>query len=151
MSQFQEVAKMKMLSLPLLTAASIAFAPAEGRTGSGVFRDKPVEAGDLAQYRSSYRLVLLFAPSDQDPAYIEQRAALEATLDGLVERDILVVIDTDPNGHGSLRTSFDAEGFEVLLIGKDGGVKLRQREPIGTDTLFALIDAMPMRRQEMRR
>jgi len=40
-------------------------------------------------------------------------------------------------------------GFEILLIGLDGGVKLRQDEVIDTETLFARIDAMPMRRQEL--
>jgi hypothetical protein len=74
---------------------------------------------------------------------------LGEAVDELVERDIVVLIDTDPSGQGPLRTSFGAEGFEVLLIGKDGGVKLRQQEPVGTDVLFAVIDAMPMRRQEM--
>jgi hypothetical protein len=64
MSAFQETAKMKMISLPLLTVAAIAFAPAEGRTGSGVFRDGPGEADGLAQYPWRHRVVLLFAPSD---------------------------------------------------------------------------------------
>ena len=36
-----------------------------------------------------------------------------------------------------------------MLIGKDGGVKLRQEEPISVADLFALIDSMPMRKQEM--
>jgi hypothetical protein len=147
MSPLQEVAKMKTLSLPLLTAAAIAFSPAEGRAGSGVFQDEPADG--LERYRWSHRPVLLFAPSEQAPAYVEQRAALGEAVDELVERDIVVLIDTDPSGQGPLRTSFGAKGFEVLLIGKDGGVKLRQQAPVGTDVLFAVIDAMPMRRQEM--
>jgi hypothetical protein len=39
--------------------------------------------------------------------------------------------------------------FRVVLIGKDGDVKLRQEEPISMADLFALIDAMPMRKQEI--
>jgi hypothetical protein len=138
---------MKTLSLPLLTAAAIAFAPAEARPGSDVFQDRPVDG--LERYRWSHRPVLLFAPSTQEPAFVEQRAAFEAAVDGLVERDIVVLIDTDPSGQGPLRTSFGATGFEVLLIGKDGGVKLRQQEPVSADVLFTVIDAMPMRRREM--
>jgi hypothetical protein len=38
----------------------------------------------------------------------------------------------------------------VLLIGKDGGVKLRAEEPLPAAEFFALIDTMPMRRREMR-
>jgi hypothetical protein len=36
-----------------------------------------------------------------------------------------------------------------LLIGKDGGVKLRSSEPVSVKDIFGLIDSMPMRRQEM--
>ena len=39
------------------------------------------------------------------------------------------------------------DGF--LLIGRDGGVKARY-EALDLDTVFALIDTMPMRIQEMR-
>lgn len=41
--------------------------------------------------------------------------------------------------------------FEVVLIGLDGGIKLRQNEILQTEKLFSLIDSMPMRRAEMRR
>ena len=40
--------------------------------------------------------------------------------------------------------------FEVILIGLDGGVKLRQTEMISLDKLFTLIDGMPMRRREIK-
>jgi hypothetical protein len=39
--------------------------------------------------------------------------------------------------------------FQVVLIGKDGGVKLRSSEPVSMKDLFGLIDSMPMRQQEM--
>jgi hypothetical protein len=40
--------------------------------------------------------------------------------------------------------------FEVILIGKDGGVKKRKTELMSTDGLFAIVDAMPMRQSEMK-
>lgn len=40
--------------------------------------------------------------------------------------------------------------FEVILIGLDGGVKLRQTEMISLKKLFTLIDGMPMRRREIK-
>lgn len=40
--------------------------------------------------------------------------------------------------------------FAALLIGRDGGVKLRSKEPITAKELFGRIDEMPMRRREMR-
>ncbi|GGD86509.1 hypothetical protein GCM10011390_01410 [Aureimonas endophytica] len=45
----------------------------------------------------------------------------------------------------------DPAAFTVLLIGKDGGVKRRSGSPIAAEALFSTIDAMPMRRQEMRK
>ncbi|MEO1019351.1 MAG: DUF4174 domain-containing protein, partial [Pseudomonadota bacterium] len=50
-----------------------------------------------------------------------------------------------------LRDAFGVENsdFRVLLIGKDGGVKLRSNEWVSAHEVFALIDTMPMRRREM--
>ena len=43
----------------------------------------------------------------------------------------------------------DKEDFEVLLIGLDGGIKLRQTEVLTKKALFNIVDAMPMRRNEL--
>ena len=40
--------------------------------------------------------------------------------------------------------------FAALLVGKDGAVKHRSAEPVEPGELYALVDAMPMRRREMR-
>ena len=42
------------------------------------------------------------------------------------------------------------EAFVLILIGKDGGEKMRKEQPIQAATLFSTIDAMPMRQAEMR-
>ena len=39
--------------------------------------------------------------------------------------------------------------FEMLLIGKDGGIKLRSNSRLPAKTLFSLVDSMPMRQAEM--
>ena len=39
----------------------------------------------------------------------------------------------------------------MVLVGKDGGAKLRTAEVPDLDALFDLIDGMPMRIAEMRR
>ncbi|HMQ58040.1 MAG TPA: DUF4174 domain-containing protein [Rhizobiaceae bacterium] len=51
----------------------------------------------------------------------------------------------------TLRAAFGIfeEGFTTVLIGKDGGVKYRAGEAVSARKLFALIDAMPMRKAEM--
>jgi Domain of unknown function (DUF4174) len=83
---------------------------------------------------------------------------------GLNERDVVVIsvlkdiVSTRerpaaPVSADDLRDAYDVlpHDFLVVLIGKDGGVKLRQDEPILAADLFALIDSMPMRKQEMGR
>ncbi len=38
----------------------------------------------------------------------------------------------------------------VILIGKDGELKLRKQLPVELSEIFSVIDAMPMRQREMR-
>ena len=48
------------------------------------------------------------------------------------------------------RFAMPDDAFEVVLVGKDGGVKERRRTVFETEELFGIIDAMPMRMREMR-
>jgi hypothetical protein len=48
------------------------------------------------------------------------------------------------------RLSVPSGRFTVILIGKDGGEKIRQGSSVDLKEIFAIIDAMPMRQQEMR-
>ena len=79
---------------------------------------------------------------------------------GFKERQ-LVVLRLLANGKSSLSTTsvtaltkrFDADpqSFTVVLIGKDGHDAYRSKEPVTAQSLFSRIDAMPMRREEVRR
>ena len=53
----------------------------------------------------------------------------------------------------ALRKRFDvsAGDFRVVLIGLDGGAKLVRGAPVALEELAATIEAMPMRRDELRR
>ena len=42
------------------------------------------------------------------------------------------------------------ESFEIILIGLDGQIKLQQTEILTNEYLFRTIDAMPMRKNEMK-
>jgi hypothetical protein len=92
---------------------------------------------DLAAHQWRHRVLVIDAPVQATEAYRRQLAWLDAAKAGLEERDLHVVTRTG------------APAFRVRLVGKDGGVKLDQATPIEVTTLFALIDAMPMRRAEM--
>ncbi len=51
-----------------------------------------------------------------------------------------------------LATTFKIEqpAYYSILIGKDGGEKLRSGTPMNTGKIFGTIDAMPMRKGEMK-
>lgn len=102
----------------------------------------------LAIYRRNRRVVLLFADKADDQALRAQQADLGPHAPGLTERDMVVVVSAD----AALRRQLDApaSGFAAILIGKDGGVKLCRAAPIPFVELAAAVDAMPMRRNEMR-
>lgn len=84
------------------------------------------------------RVLAIAAPSPADDTYRTQAALLLPVWSGLLERDFVV------------QTRFGAEAFSVILIGKDGGEKLRRPTPLSPEELFAIVEAMPMRRAEMR-
>jgi len=51
----------------------------------------------------------------------------------------------------TIRGELEDPEESVLLVGKDGGVKGRFDTDISLETIFDLIDAMPMRAREMRK
>lgn len=96
------------------------------------------EAGlpNLAVHQWRHRVLVIDTPTQQSAEYLRQSAALAAASAGLEERHVQIVTQT-------------AKVFRVRLVGKDGGVKLDRGVLVDVPTLFALIDAMPMRRAEM--
>lgn len=111
-------------------------------------------AGDpLAPYRWKNRVLVAMAPSRSDPSLVAQRRIVVDLGAAGRERDLVLVEATDDTPLGAaLRRRFGGgTGFKVVLVGKDGSEKLAAAEPLGRAALFPLIDAMPMRRDEMRR
>ena len=105
---------------------------------------------DLAALRWQARPLLVFAQEPADPRYVAQMAQLSEAGAALRARDMVLFGDAAPERQGALRARFAPEGFLLVLIGKDGGVKLATEEVTPPEALFALVDAMPMRRREMR-
>jgi len=91
---------------------------------------------DLESHRWKHRVLVIDTPHTAAADYQTQAAALLPVWAGLIERDLYIV------------TRGEAVAFRVRLIGKDGGVKLDAAAPVSAEALFALIDAMPMRRSE---
>ncbi len=126
----------------------------------------PSSSPSLARMRDHFREVLIFAP-EGDPRLSRQVEALRPHRAELIERDIRLVPFTPkyaghvdsaiitllPRDEPHLRKRLDVaqNDFLVILIGKDGGEKLRSAEPISFEKLRDTIDAMPMRQDESKR
>ena len=111
---------------------------------------------------------LVVAIGEPGAAELERLGRLaEAARCRLADRDVdLIVVDpaelerlrAGPPGtvpvhlEPVLRATAPArDGFELLLVGKDGGVKARSDDPDALDGFLERIDRMPMRRAEVRR
>ncbi|BBY50463.1 hypothetical protein MARA_39310 [Mycolicibacterium arabiense] len=121
-------------------------------------------AAELSDYRWTHRPMLLFAPTDRDPQLVETLSRIDASRCALLERDVVIgIVLTE--GQSTLagqpvnaveaqslseRYGIGENAFTALLIGKDGGEKLRVDEVPDLSTIYAVIDGMPMRRGEMR-
>lgn len=108
---------------------------------------------DAARWRD--RLLLVFAPAADAPDLVRQRA-VEGPDSRARDLRVVIVAGGEVTGASdtaaALRRRFGVgtSEFRAVLVGKDGGVKLDERAPIPADRLFAAIDAMPMRRDEMK-
>lgn len=110
----------------------------------------------LADYKWENRIILLIDAEGE--SFKEQLTVLKKHKAALEERDIIVLRYSDNkvldiNGAKSTINpeSIPAKNFTgLLLLGKDGGVKLKKKFVVQPDEIFDLIDGMPMRKSEMR-
>ena len=121
------------------------------------------QTATLASLRDHQRVLLVFANGNNQQAETQLTVAATHT-DGFRERDLVVagITGTDtavptvtlaPQEETAARSRFHVRPgqFTVLLLGKDGGEKLRSHSAIPWETLQRTIDAMPMRQGEMHR
>ena len=109
----------------------------------------------LTHLAGTNRVVVLYAPSQENAAYQLQKKWFAEVQNSLKERDLLVIdcvgeqLPTADALYLQRRFQCQANQFGFWLIGKDGGLKLASSQPVKPEQLFAIIDAMPMRRAEM--
>ncbi|MEM1064125.1 MAG: DUF4174 domain-containing protein [Pseudomonadota bacterium] len=150
-----------ILAVAALLAAVAPAAAADGaQTENGL---PPVEAWqedpslrfdaadiDLADFLWLARPIVVFADTPADPRFREQMALLDARPEELIERDVVIITDTDPDARSAVRRQLRPRGFMMALLGKDGDVKLRKPFPWDVRELSRSIDKMPLRQQELR-
>jgi hypothetical protein len=123
----------------------------------------------LASYLGTKRLVLLFVPPScekEAQGYLEHLSNIEKSLE---ERDLQIiafvsqsspilrgefgksiVVSSESDYLPAASANADAAPLFVL-IGKDQSIKLREPQFVSEKALFATIDAMPMRKDEVRK
>jgi len=124
----------------------------------------------LADFRWKQRILLVYGTED-DPRLQRQIAEFTQRPDAMADRDLLVLkvagaeVEAVRGGTSSgavvhqagtadhLRQEgeVDDRSFQVLLVGKDGGIKLRRSDVVDPEEIIALIDSMPMRQTEQRK
>jgi hypothetical protein len=127
-------------------------------------RKVQVDILDLNQFLWKNRLLFIFAPDRNHPDFSDLHQSLKANRDQIAERDLVVfeILESGPARMNSellaldtaqmLRKKVKAPSgeFTVILVGKDGGVKLNRHERTELKDIFGLIDSMPMRQDEVR-
>ena len=109
------------------------------------------------------RTLLVFSNGNNQLAETQLTVAADH-IDGFRKRDLVLVglagsneavpsalLSAADDAAARKRFGIKPSEFTVLLIGKDGGEKLRSHQPIPWDKLQSTIDAMPMRQDEMQR
>ena len=120
----------------------------------------------LDTYRWENRLILIVAENPKDGKIEEQLKLFQHDQEALTDRKFLI-FKIDPKGstlygpslnpvqnteNKNLYEEFvsDSMPFQILLIGLDGGVKMKRTRITDPSVFFSEIDTMPMRRNEMR-
>jgi hypothetical protein len=109
------------------------------------------------------RILVVCAAGSEDSAYVAQLGMLATVQGRMRERDLVTFhLTADTSSFEGRQLSAESreetierfeiplDRFEVILIGKDGTIKLRRSEPTTAAEIFELIDSMPMRQREMR-
>ena len=131
---------------------------------SGILPKAVASAIDLSDYRWKQRLLFIFSPSTTDATFLALDKRLAQTALEIEDRDMIIfrifenipsrLSDNSllPGDEEALRRRFGIEAgrFTVVLVGKDGGVKMVAHRDADLESIFNLINSMPMRKQEMR-
>lgn len=119
---------------------------------------------NLSDYKWENRLLLVFSPNTYNSEFRALNNMIQDHQKGFKERDLKVFYSLTDYGAAFKGTLMEQESseklsnqfniseneFTVLLIGKDGTEKLRVNQALSHKKLFEEIDAMPMRKLEMK-
>jgi len=96
------------------------------------------------------RPLVVFADTPADPRFIEQMELLTQRPEALLERDVVILFDTDPDARSAVRTALRPRGFALVVVAKDGSVGLRRPGPRDVREIIRAIDNFQLRQEELR-
>ncbi|BBD64134.1 hypothetical protein NIES4072_22040 [Nostoc commune NIES-4072] len=152
-----------LIALPLLACIILSPVSKADTVQGSINHAIKMSSFNLSAQKWKNRVLLVFAPSVDNPIYQQQMQLLQKHNKGFADRDLVLVqvLATnesyanrqliDESSAAKLRESFgvDKENFRVILVGKDGSVKRSDATLVQATAIFEEIDAMPMRQQEM--
>ncbi|PRX35243.1 protein of unknown function [Meinhardsimonia xiamenensis] len=152
----------RILSLVLAGALALA-APAAAENGIAETPEEepapqaeprglvPLDAANhtLDEFLWVARPLVVFADTPADPRFQRQLELLAERPEPLIERDVVVIVDTDPAARSEIRLALRPRGFSWVLVDKDGTVILRKPLPWHVREITRAIDKTPLRQQEI--
>jgi hypothetical protein len=97
------------------------------------------------QFTDTRKILILGTDESQIKTQLEW---LKRESKGAEDRDIEVIVTNDKKSLAHFEIT--SSPFTIILIGKDRTEKFRSIKPVTPQTLFDIIDTMPMRRSELR-
>lgn len=112
----------------------------------------PLQASLLKEHLWKNRVIITFSSSVEEPELLALQKQIDEKTCAFTDRNFVhidLLQGTEEFDEMSQHFAVSNTGFQLLLLGKDGGVKLRSSTALLED-IFSLIDTMPMRRREMK-
>jgi hypothetical protein len=131
-------------------------AMADGGSGDAVTEVvDPMEPRDAAglsleDFQWVARPIIIFADTPADPRFREQLQLLAERPEPLIERDVVIIVDTDPSARSAIRTALRPRGFALVVMQKDGNVGFRRPSPRDVREIIRGIDNFQFRQEELR-
>jgi hypothetical protein len=141
---------MKHIFFSALSAFAIAWAPA------GFAQDpinlQALDASEvvLSDFKWTHRVLVVFADSPLDPSFRQQMDLLADRSEVLLERDVVVLTDTNPDTLSAVRKTLRPRGFALVVVDKDNAVMFRKPDPWDLREITRAIDKTPLRQQEIK-
>lgn len=128
-----------------------------------------ISAQDLKEHRWNNRILIVKTMNINSDKFQNQLKEIENSKDDFIERKLVlykIIDDTyevidfqnkESKQSGNISEAFASKfleenvEFEAILIGLDGGIKLRHNKVLEIENLYNTIDIMPMRRSEINR